>query len=65
MNFHEAIRAIDEGRTVMMIVNPENFYRLAADGETIVSRPILCPEQEWRNAVFSTSHIRGKWTVIE
>ena len=69
MNFWEAIRAIDEGKTVRMTVNPEKKYRLASDGSTIVSKPLYSDwavdGPEWRGAVFFSVHIRGDWTVVE
>ena len=68
MNFWDAVKAIDEGKTVRMTVNPEKQYRLASDGETIVCKPIyrgwVDPGPEWRPACFFSRHIRGDWMVI-
>lgn len=69
MNFWEALQAMDEGKTVQMVLNPVRRYRLAKDGTTIVCQPIY-PEgpflngEEWVSAAFFSRHIRGEWMVV-
>lgn len=65
MNFADAIKAMDEGKTVMMTVNPECIYRLAKDGVSFVSKNFVLGSEEWRSAAFFTRHIRGDWKVVD
>ena len=72
MDFWQAIKEMDKGKVVQMCVNPERYYRLASDGCTIVNKPIredwaYKGEEyggEWRNAIFTSTHIRGSWMVV-
>lgn len=73
MDFWDAVKAMDMGHTVRMVVNPEKYYRLANDGVTIVSRRmndrlapyVGCEPDTWQNALFFTRHIRGDWVVCD
>lgn len=69
MNFWEAVKAMDQGHIVRMVVNPEMYYKLASDGETFVSTRIIGKfyegAREWHNAVFFTTHIVGDWCICD
>jgi len=73
MDFWQAIGAIDEGKTVREVVNPERLYKLGEDGHTIVNKPIngewACKDPEyggeWRPAVFFSKNIRAQWDTVE
>lgn len=65
MNFWQAIEAIDHGYTVKKVYSPLYIYKLSKDGESIVRRAIDDPEDEWRQASFYSSHIRGEWEIAE
>jgi len=66
MSFWEAVKAMDQGHIVRMVVNPENFYKLASDGVTYVSTRINGSDpREWHNALFFTRHIIGDWCICD
>lgn len=69
MDFFEAIKAMDDGKIVRMAVNPTHIFKLAKDGCTFVMADTdsngIYHEDDWRNAVFYSSHIRWDWEIVE